>query len=248
MAPRHLGSDSTRCDRLGNDPPLLLVAPPPAADDARNLRAPPNDLRVVIDVDHNVHTIRDPKRIAIMHARIALSYVRWEHRLRCDYYLGKSSRNIPQITPPSINLPRNDISPSGDLANRSARRKGFRNDRSLLLRAPPPAPLRARQHLNSAHRTVSCTDASHVACTSANQTAIIPAPARRPLPDGYGASHRRGRCVGTPCQPRAEPYGASPARVSPALARGGPIVFSGHRTLPHRQMENAALIRRGAWD
>jgi hypothetical protein len=84
MAPRHLGSDSTRCDRLGNDPPLLLVAPPPAADDARNLRAPPNDLRVVIDVDHNVHTIRDPKRIAIMHARIALSYVRWEHRLRSN--------------------------------------------------------------------------------------------------------------------------------------------------------------------
>jgi hypothetical protein len=64
----------------GQHPSLLFVGPPPAADDARSLCAVPNDLRVVIDVDHNVQTIRDPKRNAIMLAHIAFSYVRWEHR------------------------------------------------------------------------------------------------------------------------------------------------------------------------
>src|SRR5579864_4470400 len=70
MAPRHVGSDSTRRDRFGDNPPLLLVGPPPAADDRRNLCAAPNQLRVVINVDHSAHTIHDPKRIASMHAPI----------------------------------------------------------------------------------------------------------------------------------------------------------------------------------
>jgi hypothetical protein len=55
---------------MGNDPPLLLIAPPPTADDARDPRPAPNNLRV----DHKVHTIRDPQRIAIMRAHIALDY------------------------------------------------------------------------------------------------------------------------------------------------------------------------------
>ena len=37
------------------------VAPPSAADNARYFRVAPNDLRVVTNVDHNVHTILDPK-------------------------------------------------------------------------------------------------------------------------------------------------------------------------------------------
>jgi hypothetical protein len=81
MAPRHVGNHRTRRDRFGNDPPLLLVPPPPAADDARNLGAAPNQLRVVINVDNSVHTIRDPKRNASMHARVALGYVGLEPRL-----------------------------------------------------------------------------------------------------------------------------------------------------------------------
>jgi hypothetical protein len=81
MAPRYVGNHRTWCDRLGNDPPLLLIAPPSATDDARDFRPAPNNLRVVADVDHNVHTIRDPKRIAIMQARSALRYVRSELRL-----------------------------------------------------------------------------------------------------------------------------------------------------------------------
>jgi hypothetical protein len=81
MASRHVGNHCPRCDHLRNDPPLRL-APPEAAHDPRNFPAAPNDLRVVTDVDHNVNTIRDPKRIAIMRAPIALGYVGAEHRSR----------------------------------------------------------------------------------------------------------------------------------------------------------------------
>ena len=61
--------------RLGYDPALLLIAPTSAADRARHLRAALNDLRVVTDVDHNMHTILYPKRIAIVHHSPSLSYV-----------------------------------------------------------------------------------------------------------------------------------------------------------------------------
>jgi hypothetical protein len=37
--------------------------------------AAPNQLRVVFNVDHSVHAIRDPKRVASMQARIGLGYV-----------------------------------------------------------------------------------------------------------------------------------------------------------------------------
>ena len=67
VPPRYVGNHRTRSDRLSNDPPLLLVVPPSAADHARYFRAPLNDLRVITNVDHNVHTILDPKRIAIVH-------------------------------------------------------------------------------------------------------------------------------------------------------------------------------------
>ena len=41
--------------------------PPSAANHARYFPASLNDLRVVTNVDHNVHTILDPRRIAIVH-------------------------------------------------------------------------------------------------------------------------------------------------------------------------------------
>jgi hypothetical protein len=57
MPSRYIRNHRTRRDRLGNDPPPLLIAPPSAADRARYLRAALNDLRVVTNVDHNLHTI-----------------------------------------------------------------------------------------------------------------------------------------------------------------------------------------------
>ena len=55
--------------------PFSSSLPPSAADHARYFRAPLNDLRVVTNVDHIVHTILDPKRIAIVHHSPPLSYV-----------------------------------------------------------------------------------------------------------------------------------------------------------------------------
>ena len=75
MPPRHVRYHRTRCDRLGNNPPLLLIAPPSAADHARYFRVASNDLRVVTNVDHNVHTILDPNKITIVHCSQSLSYV-----------------------------------------------------------------------------------------------------------------------------------------------------------------------------
>src|SRR5262249_19315300 len=91
-------------------------------------------------------------------------------------------RIAPQIAPPSINLPWNNIPKPSHLANRSARRKCLSDDRSLLLHAPAPPPYRTRQHFNPAHRTVSCTGASHSACTVPAQIGL-PARASRPLSD-----------------------------------------------------------------
>ena len=81
MASRYIGNHRTRCDRLGDDPALLIVIPTSATDDARDFCAAPNNPRVVTDVDYNVHTTRDPERIASMQARSAFGYVRSEHRL-----------------------------------------------------------------------------------------------------------------------------------------------------------------------
>jgi hypothetical protein len=60
MAPRYVGNHRIRCDRPSNNPPLRLVAPPSAAADAPDFRTTPDNFRVVTDVDHNVHSIRDP--------------------------------------------------------------------------------------------------------------------------------------------------------------------------------------------
>jgi hypothetical protein len=56
MSSRHVRNHRIRRDRLGNDPPLLIIAPSPAADHARDFHMAPSDLRVVTNVVHNVHT------------------------------------------------------------------------------------------------------------------------------------------------------------------------------------------------
>lgn len=67
MPPRYVGNYSARRNRLGNDSPLLLIAPMPAANHTRYFRPATNDIRVVTNVDHNVHTINAPRRTAILH-------------------------------------------------------------------------------------------------------------------------------------------------------------------------------------
>ena len=76
MPSRYVRDHRTWCDRLSNDSSLLLIVPSSAADHARYFRAPLNDLRVVTNVDHNVHTIYDPKRIAILHYPASVNHVR----------------------------------------------------------------------------------------------------------------------------------------------------------------------------
>jgi hypothetical protein len=60
----------TRCDCLSNNPPLLFIAPPSAADYAGYVRVAPNGLRVIANVDHNLHMILDPKN----HDRALLAF------------------------------------------------------------------------------------------------------------------------------------------------------------------------------
>ena len=91
MPPRHVGNRRPRRNRLGNDSTLLLIAPMPAANHARHFRTVPNDIRVVINLDHNVHTICDARRTAIMHYPDSVSQVREEHRLRIRMPLAGSS-------------------------------------------------------------------------------------------------------------------------------------------------------------
>src|SRR5262249_60558224 len=85
MPSRYVRNHRTRRDRLGNDPPLLLIAPPSAAAHARYLRAALNDLRVVTNADHNAHTTLYPKRIASVHHSPSLSYVGEQHCLLSRY-------------------------------------------------------------------------------------------------------------------------------------------------------------------
>jgi hypothetical protein len=67
MPPRYIRYHRIRRDRFRNDPTLLFITPSSAPNHPRYLRAAPNNLRVVTNVDHNVHTIHDPKRITIVH-------------------------------------------------------------------------------------------------------------------------------------------------------------------------------------
>ncbi len=73
MPPRHVRNHCTWRDRFGNDPRLLLVIPPPPADNARYFRAARNNLCVVINVDHNVHTFAIPRESRWCTARTPLS-------------------------------------------------------------------------------------------------------------------------------------------------------------------------------
>jgi hypothetical protein len=53
----------------------------PPANHTRHFRAAPNNIRVVTNVDHNVHMTYDPKRIAIMHYADSVRHVGKQYRL-----------------------------------------------------------------------------------------------------------------------------------------------------------------------
>jgi hypothetical protein len=52
MPSRHVGNHRTRSNRLGEDPPLILIAPSPPSNYARYFLAAPNHICVVTNVDH----------------------------------------------------------------------------------------------------------------------------------------------------------------------------------------------------
>ena len=68
----------------------------------------------------------------------------------------------------AVNLPAVHVGAPGDFGHHRPRRKGRRNDRPLLLGAPPPPTFHTREDLNPRHCTVPCSAASHAACSTAN--------------------------------------------------------------------------------
>jgi hypothetical protein len=82
-------------DRLGNNPPLLLVAPSPAANYARYFDAAPNDVRVVTNVDHNVHAILRESLSCTTRARSAM----WGKSTAYGGGGGAPSNNSLWVTP-----------------------------------------------------------------------------------------------------------------------------------------------------
>ncbi|HEU0215104.1 MAG TPA: transposase [Stellaceae bacterium] len=70
---------------------------------------------------------------------------------------------------PAIDLPSADIGAPGHLPDHHARRQALGNNRPLLFRGPAPPTFRTGDHLNSRHRTVSCTGARTVICTDASR-------------------------------------------------------------------------------
>ena len=64
---------------------------------------------------------------------------------------------------------RPDIGATGHLADHRPRRQARGHNRPFLFLGPAPSPFRPGYHLNSRHRTVSCTGASTVICTGATR-------------------------------------------------------------------------------
>jgi hypothetical protein len=103
---------------------------------------------------------------------------------------GKALRRSPQRSRPARSAPgrtrphravpaasdrsaRRNIGAPRHLRNHGPRRKTLRDDRSLLILAPPAPTLRAGDHLKSRHRTAASTSASTVICTGG--TTYLPA-------------------------------------------------------------------------
>jgi hypothetical protein len=74
-----------------------------------------------------------------------------------------------ELSAPAVNLACANLCATRDFPDYGAWRQALGNNRSFLLAAPTPTPLRAGDELNPCHRTVSNTSANSVACTAAYQ-------------------------------------------------------------------------------
>jgi len=97
MPPRYIRYHRIRRDRFRNDPTLLFITPSSAPNHPRYLRAAPNNLRVVTNVDHNVHTLHDPKRITIVHHSPPTQLCGVKTPLTFPFGVNKAQCSIPQL-------------------------------------------------------------------------------------------------------------------------------------------------------
>jgi len=74
-----------------------------------------------------------------------------------------------QIPPPPIDQARRHIALTRHLAHHGTGFKGRRDNRLLLLDAPPPPTLGTGQYFDACHSTVSCIGANTGVCTDAYQ-------------------------------------------------------------------------------
>src|SRR5215472_85239 len=92
---------------------------------------------------------------------------------------------LPSSCPPAINLPGTNRRAPGDIGDNRARRKRRRDDRSLLLLTPRPAPLGPGENLDSAHPDVLCTSAAPMLAPVRTSGLNRSGGARRPSPEAY---------------------------------------------------------------
>src|SRR5262249_12403753 len=104
---------------------------------------------------------------------------------RRDHDLGKPAAGVAQLLPPAINLPGTNCRAPGDIGDNRARRKRRRDDRSLLLLTPRPAPLGPGENLDSAHPDVLCTSAAPMLAPVRTSGLNRSGGARRPSPEAY---------------------------------------------------------------
>src|SRR5215472_8944060 len=115
---------------------------------------------------------------------------------RRDDNLGKPAAGVAQLLPPAINLPGTNRRAPGDIGDNRARRKRRRDDRSLLLLTPRPAPLGPGENLDSAHPDVLCTSAAPMLAPVRTSGLNRSGGARRPSPEAYIACQTRTQNLG----------------------------------------------------
>jgi hypothetical protein len=89
--------------------------------------------------------------------RLAMTLGSYRAPYRFAFRRGDQQRRKPgnrrtHLLTPAINPPRRDVDTASDLGNDSSRREALRNNRPLLIVAPPPSTFDPGDCLNSRHR------------------------------------------------------------------------------------------------